>query len=203
MPEDHASEPENLQNQTDITATAPIPDQSTADDVVVETLVETNLVDNPEGNVMATPKEEQPTTLAPTNEGQLVPQPTTGGLVPTIASTMTIAGGQRPIMTSNLQVTQMIGNRPIFASDLQIYETINVSGLRPVLASPFQIVGSLDAAGHRPVGANEFEMAGTINISGVRPIGVSTLHVTEMLTSSRPIASNDIDDSPVLMGYID
>lgn len=202
VPEKKVAEPEPLQIQTDVPVTAPVSEQPTTDTVVTADPVD-NPVDNPEGDVMASPSKEAVSALPPAHEGELVPHPSSAGLVPTVASTMTIAGGERPIMTSNLVVTQMMGNRPIFASDLQVYETINASGLRPVLASPFEVVGSLDAAGHRPIGANEFEIVGTINISGIRPIGVSTLHVTEMLTASRPIASNDIDDAPALMGYID
>lgn len=200
------SVPDNAQGETGVTLDAPVLEQSSTQsrgaDAPTDSAADNN-VDNHEGEIMASGNEEPTTALAPAKEGQLVAQSSGGRLVPKVASTITIAGGQRPIMESTLQVKEMFGNRPIFASDLQIYETVNDCGLRPILVSPFQIVGSLDAAGHRPIGANDFEMVGTINVSGIRPIGVSTLHVTEMLTEKRPIASNDIDDAPALMGYID
>ncbi len=175
---------------------------------IAETADETakNNVEIHEGEaIMSTGTDKQPVSLPPAKEGQLVAQASDSNLEANkVVSLMTIAGGQRPIMSSPLEVKGMLTpNRPIFASDLQVYETINVSGLRPVMASPFEVVGSLDAAGHRPIGANEFEIMATINESGIRPIGASSLHITEMLTVSRPIASNDIDDSGSLMGFID
>jgi hypothetical protein len=176
----------------------PVP-ESPKEEVPAETA--SDRIDIHEGEIMATNDKQ----LTPAKDGQLVAQTSGGNADPyKVVSLMTIAGGQRPIMASTLEVKDMLTpNRPIFASDLVVYETINVSGIRPVMASPFEIVGSLDAAGQRPVAANEFEVAATMNVSGIRPIAASSLIVTEMLTATRPIASNDIDDSGTLMGYID
>jgi hypothetical protein len=45
----------------------------------------------------------------------------------------------------------------------------------------------------------------TLQASGIRPISASTLVISETYASmgNRPIASNDVDDASLLMGYLD
>jgi hypothetical protein len=59
--------------------------------------------------------------------------------------------------------------------------------------------------GIRPIGANTFSVVSSINLSGNRPIGSSALVVSEnySIFGSRPVASNTIDDSDILMGFLD
>jgi hypothetical protein len=92
---------------------------------------------------------------------------------------------------------------PTDANEFEVYKSMNVAGIRPIAATSLHIVGSYDSAGHRPIGADEFEVSATINVSGLRPIAASHLHITDHLTGNRPVASNEIDDSATLMGYID
>jgi len=65
------------------------------------------------------------------------------------------------------------------------------------------VVGTL---GNRPIGSSAMQVSEMFSMSGARPIGISTLHIDEVYSTmggNRPIASNDIDDSSVLMGFLD
>jgi hypothetical protein len=92
------------------------------------------------------------------------------------------------------------GLRPIGASHLDIYGTILNN--RPVMASHLQVLEYLP--GNRPVFASEIVMRDDMSLGG-RPILVSDPHLLEgsTLPGGRPIASNEIDDSETLMGFID
>jgi hypothetical protein len=89
------------------------------------------------------------------------------------------------------------GLRPIASSNLEVFGTILNN--RPILASPLQVVSF---AGNRPIFASEIAVRS--DFAG-RPIMVSdpTLLQGSLLPGGRPIASNEIDDSETLMGFID
>lgn len=89
------------------------------------------------------------------------------------------------------------GLRPVASSGLQIYGTI--ANNRPVLASPLRVVSY---AGNRPIFASEIVVLADLN---GRPITASNpaLMQTSNLPGRRPIASNEIDDSDGLLGYLD
>jgi hypothetical protein len=86
------------------------------------------------------------------------------------------------------------------------YEVGQLPENRPIEASSLEIVGTFGAVGGlRPIMANTFKISEMMVASGNRPIGVSTLKISETFTvmGNRPVASNDIDDSYYLMGYLD
>lgn len=89
------------------------------------------------------------------------------------------------------------GLRPVASSTLQVYGTI--ANNRPVTASSLRVVSF---AGNRPIFASELVVR---NDLGGRPVMVSNpvLLQASNLPGGRPIASNEIDDSEGLMGYID
>ncbi|WAL59309.1 hypothetical protein [Thermocoleostomius sinensis] len=89
------------------------------------------------------------------------------------------------------------GLRPIASSNLEVFGTILNN--RPILASPLEVVSY---AGNRPIFASEITVRS--DFAG-RPIVVSdpTLLQASLLPGGRPIASNEIDDSETLMGFID
>ncbi|BAY17329.1 hypothetical protein NIES21_31660 [Anabaenopsis circularis NIES-21] len=97
------------------------------------------------------------------------------------------------------------GIRPIASSDLQVAETVSIAGLRPISASNLEIVGTIDVMGIRPIGANHIQVFDSINLSGMRPISSSALVISNSYSvmGNRPVASNIIDDSEILMGFID
>ena len=79
------------------------------------------------------------------------------------------------------------GNRPIESKHLEVVSTYgSMSSIRPVIKSGLEIKG-------------------VMTISGNRPIVASHLHISESYTvmGSRPVASNQIDDPLLLMGYLD
>jgi hypothetical protein len=76
-------------------------------------------------------------------------------------------------------------------------------GNRPVEAKHLQIVNTYNSVGSsRPVIKSDLDIIGTLTISGSRPIVASHLQVTETIYN-RPVASNQIDDPLMLMGYLD
>lgn len=89
------------------------------------------------------------------------------------------------------------GRRPVAANTLQVYGTI--ANNRPVLASPLRVVSYM---GNRPIFASEIVV---LNDVAGRPIAASNpaLLQASNLPNGRPIASNEIDDSEGLLGYLD
>ncbi|MBD3883007.1 hypothetical protein IFO70_14675 [Phormidium tenue FACHB-886] len=89
--------------------------------------------------------------------------------------------GVRPIGSSHLDIyATFLNNRPIMASHLQVMEYV---GSRPIFAS--DLVIREDFAG-RPVVASNPKLMESSTLPG-----------------GRPIASNEIDDGEMLMGFID
>ncbi len=89
--------------------------------------------------------------------------------------------------TGAIQLAQpriVFGNRPVTPSSLVVVDTMNQAGIRPIVAGTLKVIDTMHA-------------------SGDRPITSSNLVITGMLTQSRPIASNVIDDYEILMGYLD
>jgi hypothetical protein len=102
-----------------------------------------------------------------------------------IAESFTSAG-LRPIAASHLDVfATMLNNRPIMASHLHVVE----------YALP----------GNRPVFASDLVVRDDLTLPGGRPIVASDPHLLESnwMIGGRPVASNEIDDSETLMGFID
>jgi len=101
------------------------------------------------------------------------------------------------------EIVSMSGDRPIGVSTLHISETYGTIGNRPIEASDLEVVATL---GRRPIGSSAMQVSEMFNMSGARPIAASTLHIDEVYSTmggNRPIASNDIDDSSNLMGFLD
>jgi hypothetical protein len=112
----------------------------------------------------------------------------------------------RPVGPNHFTVSEIVsisGNRPIGASTLHISEIYGIVGNRPVEASNFEVVATL---GRRPIGTSAMQVSEMFSMSGARPIAVSTLHIDEVYSTmggNRPIASNEIDDTWTLMGFLD
>jgi hypothetical protein len=112
----------------------------------------------------------------------------------------------RPVGPNDFTISETVsisGNRPIGASTLHISETYGTVGNRPIEASEFEVVATL---GRRPIGSSAMQVSEMFSMSGARPIAMSTLHIDEVYSTmggNRPIASNDIDDSSTLMGFLD
>ena len=112
----------------------------------------------------------------------------------------------RPVGPNDFTISEIVsisGNRPIGASTLHISETYGTVGNRPIEASDFEVVATL---GRRPIGSSAMQVSEMFSMSGARPIAMSTLHIDEVYSTmggNRPIASNEIDDSSTLMGFLD
>ncbi len=112
----------------------------------------------------------------------------------------------RPVGPDDFTISEtvsMSGNRPIGTSTLHISETYGIVGNRPVESSDLEVVGTV---GRRPIGSSAMQVSEMFSMSGARPIGVSLLHIDEVYSTmggNRPIASNEIDDSSTLMGFLD
>ncbi|MEG4116046.1 hypothetical protein QUA43_00925 [Microcoleus sp. N9_B4] len=112
----------------------------------------------------------------------------------------------RPVGPDDFTISEtvsMSGNRPIGTSTLHLSETYGIVGNRPVESSDFEVVATI---GNRPIGSSAMQVSEMFSMSGARPIGVSTLHIDEVYSTmggNRPIASNEIDDSSALMGFLD
>lgn len=102
-----------------------------------------------------------------------------------VAETFTSAG-LRPIAASHMEIFGMIlNNRPIMASHLQVLD-YSIPGHRPIFASDIVVRDDLTLPGGRPIVASD-----------------PKLLEASLIMGARPIASNEIDDSEVLMGFID
>lgn len=112
----------------------------------------------------------------------------------------------RPVGPDDFTISEIVsisGDRPIGISTLHISETYGIVGNRPVESSDFEVVATL---GNRPIGSSAMQVSEMFSMSGARPIGISTLHIDEVYSTmggNRPIASNEIDDSSALMGFLD
>ncbi|MCC5636800.1 hypothetical protein LC593_13185 [Nostoc sp. CHAB 5844] len=97
------------------------------------------------------------------------------------------------------------GIRPIASSDLQVAETVSIAGIRPISASNLEVVETINVMGIRPITANTIKVVDNINLSGMRPIASSALVISSSYSvmGNRPVASNIVDDSEILMGFID
>jgi len=75
---------------------------------------------------------------------------------------------------------------------------------RPIEPSHMEIVNTYSSVGsNRPVSKGTVEFSSSLAISGNRPIAASTLKVSESYMNNRPVASNESDETAVLMGYLD
>ncbi|MCC0178347.1 hypothetical protein I4641_15300 [Waterburya agarophytonicola K14] len=99
--------------------------------------------------------------------------------------TATVAKENQSVALSVQPKTMLPQNRPIEPSHLEIVNT-------------YSSVGS-----NRPVTKGTIDFSSSIVISGNRPIAASTLKITESYMGNRPVASNESDDTAVLMGYLD
>ena len=76
---------------------------------------------------------------------------------------------------------------------------------RPIEPSSLEIVHTYSSVGSdRPVAKGAVKFSSTLAISGNRPIAASTLQVSDSyVMGNRPVASNESDETAVLMGYLD
>lgn len=94
-------------------------------------------------------------------------------------------GGIRPIAASHLDIVgTLLGNRPITSSHLRIAEVM--PGNRPIFYDDIKLIDHIEVSGHRPILASDPALMGA-----------------DMLLGNRPIFTNNTDDAPALMGYID
>jgi hypothetical protein len=110
----------------------------------------------------------------------------------------------RPVAPDDMEIAETYseaGIRPIGVSHLEVFGTI-LNG-RPIAASHLQVLDY--APGQRPVFANEVTYREDLTLPGGRPVVTSdpSLMETSLLPGGRPIASNAIDDSENLMGFLD
>ncbi|MBW4514929.1 MAG: hypothetical protein KME11_06860 [Timaviella obliquedivisa GSE-PSE-MK23-08B] len=114
-----------------------------------------------------------------------------------------------------------IAERPVGADTFEIAETYSEAGIRPIGVSHLEVFGTIlngrpitashlhvmDYAlpGHRPVFADAMTFRDDLTLPGGRPVVTSSPKLLEasMLPGGRPIASNDVDDSETLMGFLD
>ncbi len=83
---------------------------------------------------------------------------------------------------------------------------VSAASKRPIEPSKLVVAGTFRSVGaDRPIFASQIQTAGDFYSSGIRPIGVSTLQISQTYSvmGNRPVASNEIDDSETLMGFID
>jgi hypothetical protein len=94
------------------------------------------------------------------------------------------------------------GIRPISVSHLEVFGTI-LNG-RPIAASHLHVM-DYSLPGQRPVFASDMIIRDALTLPGGRPVVASDPRLMEssLLPGGRPIASNQIDDSETLMGFID
>jgi hypothetical protein len=112
---------------------------------------------------------------------------------------------RRPDSQDSIQVAEQFsssGIRPVTASTLEIYGMILNN--RPIAASHLHVL-NYDIPGHRPVFASNIVVRDDLVLPGGRPIVASdpSLMQPSYLPGGRPVASNQIDDSETLMGFID
>ena len=94
--------------------------------------------------------------------------------------------GEQALALSTQPKTLLPQNRPIEPSHLEVVNT-------------YSSVGS-----NRPVTKGTVEFSSSLAISGNRPIAASTLQVSDSyIMGNRPVASNEADDTAILMGYLD
>jgi hypothetical protein len=113
--------------------------------------------------------------------------------------------GNRPIIHGAIEVVEEFtaaGIRPIAASHMDVFGTI-LNG-RPIMASHLQVV-EYALPGNRPVFASDMVVCDDLTLPGGRPVMASSpdLLAATLLPGGRPVASNEIDDSETLMGFID
>ncbi|HEY9647833.1 MAG TPA: hypothetical protein V6C88_15765 [Chroococcidiopsis sp.] len=112
----------------------------------------------------------------------------------------------RPVVPGELEVAGTYaeaGLRPIGASHMHVYGTILNN--RPIIASTLRVAIADALADHRPIFGSDLVVRDDLTLPGGRPVFASDpqLLQSSFLPGGRPIASNEIDDSESLMGYID
>ena len=121
-----------------------------------------------------------------------------------VAQSPSLSIWESPVMPSDVEVIgtlQIAGVRPVAASHLGIFATLLND--RPIEASGLQVFDQLP--GGSPIFLSEFHAVEGLDLPGGRPVMASDpgLMHASMLSGGRPIFSNEIDNSSLLMGYID
>ena len=133
-------------------------------------------------------EENKPSTpaKASTSNSKETPAKTTATKTSSNKAGSTKKEGEQSLALSTQPGTLLPQNRPIEPSHLEVVNT-------------YSSVGS-----NRPVTKGTVEFNSSLTISGNRPIAASTLQVSESyIMGNRPVASNEADDTAVLMGYLD
>jgi hypothetical protein len=119
-----------------------------------------------------------------------------------------------------LSATGRVAERPVSPDDLEIAETYSEAGIRPIGVSHLEVFGTIlngrpisashlhvmdYSTGQRPVFADTMTFRDDLTLPGGRPVVTSDPKLMEssLLPGGRPIASNEIDDSENLMGFLD
>jgi len=122
---------------------------------------------------------------------------------------------------ANIQPSGSIWNRPVGPAQIEVMESISVAGVRPIAASHMEIFGTIlndrpimasqiqvadtTIPGGRPIFTSEIVVRDDLTLPGGRPIFASDIRLMDapLLPGNRPIADNELEDSELLMGYID
>lgn len=145
------------------------------------------------------------------------PEPKTASPAAAPKAPAKAAAKKTPAPQENLSIS--IRNRPIMATELEFAGTIVSAGERPVGASHMEVFGTIlngrpieasqlvvaDMTGSSPIFATSFKAVEGLDLPGGRPVMASDpgLLSATYLPGGRPIASNEIDDSEALMGFLD
>ena len=125
-------------------------------------------------------------TKAASNSTKAAPAKTTAAKTSTASKTTSAKKEEKSLALSTQPASLLPQNRPIEPSHIDIVHT-------------YSSVGS-----DRPVTKGTVEFSSSLTISGNRPIAASTLQVSDtFIMGKRPVASNESDDTAVLMGYLD
>jgi hypothetical protein len=121
----------------------------------------------------------------------------------------------------SLRTAGQMAESPIGAGAIEIAETYSEAGIRPIAVSHLEVFGTIlngrpiaashlhvmdsSLPGQRPIFASDMVFRDELTLPGGRPIIASDPHLMEasLLPGGRPIASNEIDDSETLMGFLD
>ena len=137
--------------------------------------------------------------MAEENKPSTAAKATTGTSKATSAKTTT----SKTALTSQAESTKKEGEEQALALSTQPRTLLPQN--RPIEPSHLEVVNTYSSVGsNRPVTKGTVDFSSSLAISGNRPIAASTLQVSESyIMGNRPIASNEADDTAVLMGFLD
>ncbi|TVQ45719.1 MAG: hypothetical protein EA365_07225 [Gloeocapsa sp. DLM2.Bin57] len=115
-------------------------------------------------------------------------------------------GTQTENQAENQETGLSLPNQPKTGLQLKFKGDSSLPNNRPIESSHLEIVKTFSSVGSlRPITKSDLKSTSHIVFSGNRPIASRTLQISETFSvmGNRPVASNQIDDPKVLMGYLD